>query len=106
MSESKPRTITIQFTLKSLLALMLLVARSLGAYSLGKKEGRKDAQPEIDQLNQECADMMNQHYAGGGTIVSFPGIGTTPSPKNRSYDFTIPEDRNEYRKTHPNLTVY
>ena len=87
---------TIQFTLKTLLVLMLLVCCSLGAYSLGRTQGRKDAEPEIRELNQECGDLMHRAYLYGGTIT-FPLGG---QPDNRVYDFNKPEDRKAYRDKH------
>jgi hypothetical protein len=81
--------------------VVLIVACSLGAYSLGRDAGRRDAQPQIDRLNDECADLMDRAYRGGSTsVVWFALSGETPPP-SRSYDFRSPKDREDYRKHFP-----
>ena len=77
--------------------IVLVAACSLGGFSLGRDAGQRDAQPEIDRLNAECADLMGRAYARGSTVVWFSSSGQ--SPPTRSYNFTIPQDRAEYRRS-------
>ena len=87
----------LQFSLRSLLLTLLAAACSLGAFSLGRDAGRRDAQPEIDRLNAECANLMGRAYAGGSTVVWFSSSGSL-TPPTRSYDFSNPRDREDYRR--------
>lgn len=90
----------LRFTLKSLMLLVLLACCTLGGYSLGRDAGRREAQATINQLNAECAELMDHAYISGGTAWSPPMIPGMPGapPVTRTYDFTRPEDRAEFRK--------
>jgi hypothetical protein len=92
MHPARPGRRFLQFTLKTLLFLVLLVACSLSAYRMGQDAGRREAQEEIDRLNEECADMMHR---ADWSSTAHP-VGEPPPP--RSYDFRDPKDREAWRE--------
>ena len=79
----------IRFSISS---LMLSIA--LSAVSIGWWIDHRHLSDEMLELNTECGDLFRTAMHTSRARLFFDGVG----PPQRSYDFQIPEDRDEYRK--------